>query len=160
MPCNRGIQGKGRNYGQVGQLQLKADQITMSPWTDKAFSRFWTVMGQMYGTAWYTTYGPEPSGDWKSELQTLSYECVDKTLKHFKSVPQMPDVVVFMAKAREAPTPTPRPEPIRITKTGSGRRSVFLPGESFSDYMDAMHKSGKTKAEFDRERLLANGWKA
>lgn len=130
----------------------------MNLWTDKAFTRFWTVMGQMYGTAWYTTYGPEPAGDWKVELQTLSYECVDNTLKHFKSVPLMPDLKTFMAKAREAPEPAPETVATKVTKKTGGKRSVFRPGESFNDYMNAMQKSGKTKAEFDRERLLANGW--
>ena len=37
------------------------------------------------------------------------------------------------------------------------KRSVFLPGESYQDYLDALGKSGKSRAGFDAERLERNG---
>ena len=38
------------------------------------------------------------------------------------------------------------------------KRSVFLPGESYQDYLDALGKSGKSRADFDAERLERNGY--
>ena len=36
--------------------------------------------------------------------------------------------------------------------------SVFLPSESYQDYLDALGKSGKSRADFDAERLERNGY--
>lgn len=131
----------------------------MSDWTDDTFKRFWKAMGDIYGTAWYAAVGPEPAGNWKLELQSLSLERVRETVKHFRGVQMMPDLITFMAKAREG-MPTPNPVTVNKPKLkmGNAKRSVFKPGESFRDYQDAMHKSGLTKAEFDRQRLKENGW--
>ena len=38
------------------------------------------------------------------------------------------------------------------------KRSVLLPGESYQDYLDALGKSGKSRADFDAERLERNGY--
>ena len=38
------------------------------------------------------------------------------------------------------------------------KRTVFLPGESYQDYLDALGKSGKSRADFDAERLERNGY--
>ena len=49
----------------------------------------------------------------------------------------------------------------KIKKTSGGRRNVFLPGESWSDYQAARHKAGQEGMDagaFDRMRLALNGW--
>lgn len=38
------------------------------------------------------------------------------------------------------------------------KRTMFLPGESYQDYLDALGKSGKSRADFDAERLERNGY--
>lgn len=38
--------------------------------------------------------------------------------------------------------------------------SVFLPGESFGDYVDARNKSGLSIEMFEAKRLISNGWTA
>jgi len=48
----------------------------------------------------------------------------------------------------------------RIKLEFHGRRSVFLPGESYADYLAAAASSGKSKSAFDAERLSAHGWSA
>ena len=38
------------------------------------------------------------------------------------------------------------------------KRSVLLPNESYQDYLDALGKSGKSRTDFDAERLERNGY--
>jgi hypothetical protein len=38
------------------------------------------------------------------------------------------------------------------------KKNVFLPGESYNDYIEALNKSGMEKTKFNRGRLIKNGW--
>ncbi len=38
------------------------------------------------------------------------------------------------------------------------KKNIFLPNESYNDYLDALNKSKLGRTEFNRGRLIKNGW--
>ena len=47
---------------------------------------------------------------------------------------------------------------IALLKSCNVKRSILLPGESYNDFLDALHKSKKPRGQFEAERLVKNGW--
>ena len=47
---------------------------------------------------------------------------------------------------------------IALLKSSNIKRSILLPGESYNDFLDALHKSRKSRGQFEAERLVKNGW--
>lgn len=154
-----------------------AEQSTAPPnqWTEVAYKRFWHTMGEIFGRPWYEQNGPEPTQVWMGSLSGLSYDKAAAVLQHFRASGDAfpPNLSQVMAKAREIklrrdePKALPKPanasvaekclSAMKAPKHGH-RRNVFRPGESYNDYLTALGESGKTKHEFDRERLALRGW--
>lgn len=145
-------------------------------WSEVAYKRFWHTMGEIFGRPWYEQNGPEPTQVWMGSLRELSYDKAAAVLQHFRTSGDAfpPNLSQVIAKAREIklrrydePKALPKPadttvaekclSALRAMKDGH-RRNVFRPGESYNDYLTALGNSGKTKQEFDRERLLLRGW--
>ena len=156
---------------------MGAVESTQSQWTDLAYKRFWHTMGEIFGRPWYEQNGPEPTQVWMGSLRELSYDKAAAVLQHFRASGDAfpPNLSQVMSKAREIKLrrydETPAlPKPVvnatvaekclsAMRALGKGhRRNVFRPGEGYNDYLTALQASGKTKQQFDRERLLLRGW--
>lgn len=149
-------------------------------WTTEAYKRWWHRMGQIFGRPWYDQHGPEANETWCMSLSELSFERAAAVLEHYRTADETypPNCSQVMALARQIRLSAPAkalPPPSQSEKTPEivqaaisqirnpyieKNRNVFRKGESLRDYLDARTKSGKTNAQFDAERLHANGWSA
>lgn len=148
--------------------------------TEALCAKWWVAMGDIFGKPWYTHNGPEPTGAWLSSLREMRLERAMAVLQHFRvsgdAFPPNLSVVMKVARemkldtARQLPAQLPPPDrqaspntvekSIRDARRASGyiKRSVLKRGEALGDYQKALAESGMSKAEFDAQRLIENGW--
>ena len=144
-----------------------------TPWTEDAYKRFWARMGEIFGTPWFSQNGPEVNASWRSSLAELSFDQAVSAIEHYRKSGDVypPNLSAFMGSAKQFKKTVdykalPAPEKnmgiiidaiAKMKKqTSGGRRNVFLPGESWTDYQTAKHKAkqGGIRAEaFDASRM-------
>lgn len=132
-------------------------------------------MGEIFGTRWYETHGPEASNLWQASITGMSMERAGVVIEHFRTCgqahpPTMSEVVHIGRTVRLPEKQSPRlPRPDvdskkieasieQMRRAGNQRRNKFLPGEGPNDYHKALMESGLTAQEFEAQRLAANGW--
>ena len=145
--------------------------------------RLWEKMTEIYGDQWVRKYGDTPNDTWASMCEsvapTVIRDAITECIKKNNFPPSLPEFGGYIrdlqriAKQREDSTPQlPRIMSERereqardvIAKASpkkasrGNRRTLLLPGESYADYSEALAASGKSTAEFRRERLAMNGW--
>jgi len=136
--------------------------------------RFWYRMGEIFGAAWYREHGSEATDLWRKSLSEISFERAALVVEHYRvsGADYPPTLSQIMKAARELrmpvephkALPAPAPDMDKVASAISDMRqatkrrysSVFLPGESFTDYQRAMQESGMSKEMFDGMRLRMN----
>lgn len=149
-----------------------------TPWTETAYKRFWARMGEVFGTPWFSQNGPEMNASWQASLAELSFDQAVSAMEHYRKSGDAypPNLSAFMGTAKQfkkvadyKSLPPPVKNLADIGKAISemkrqnsgGRRNVFLPGESWTDYQTAKHKAkqaGIGAEAFDASRMALNGW--
>lgn len=146
----------------------------LNGWTEEAYKRFWHHMGGVFGRPWYEQNGPETTEVWKREVSEISLDRMAATLHHFRLSGDHypPNLSVFMKTARDiklrrldepqiehkADSDTIAKSIEKMRSKRSKVRCVFKPDESMEDYFEAIRVSGKSRVEFDQQRLVENGW--
>ncbi|WP_461572101.1 hypothetical protein [Sulfuricaulis sp.] len=145
-------------------------------WPDEYVKRFWYRMGEIFGAAWYREYGPEATDLWRTSLSEISFERAALVVNHFRRSgdrypPTMSQVMKVAREVREPShpykaLPAPHQDAEKVAsniaqmRKKSRVKTVLLSGESFTDYQSALVSSGKSRCEFDAERLRMNGYES
>lgn len=147
-------------------------------------SIFWASMIQMFGSMWVRERGEQPNQMWQALIADHDSRTIEAVINHFKCsghpFPPTLSEAGAIAKMFKGSVPGPgpvleKPRPLPSEKeadekikkvfdslqSGQKRRTTFFPGESFKSHEEAWaaaFKNGKTRAEFEAERLQKNGW--
>jgi hypothetical protein len=147
---------------------------------EQVAARVWDNMLEMYGSEWSFKFGSTPTQGWIDMLGDFDVELISRALKQCLTSHNKPPTMPEFRSLIKSQLPTTQeymaslPPPKVYTeeevkrahetlkkaapKTSGGKRSILLPGECLEDFKKAMAESGKSEAEFRRERLAMNGW--
>lgn len=152
----------------------------MSKWSELAFERFWEAMCEIYGGPdWIKKHGEVPDKYWRKMLEGMDYDRVKATIdlcdeycdQYVISMSQFRgryhDVRMPQPDQKYLPPKNPVPKE-KVTELAKGfsaeggrRRNCFKPGETLPEFMDALCEAlgeGKTRQEFEMDRMKQNGW--
>lgn len=157
--------------------------------TPEHIALLWERMTMIYGHKWTSSYGEKDDGTWRKGLADVSPDQIGTGLERCRTSDDEwpPTLPIFRSRCLvsqyAAPYHRPFPkmiEPPRTKNVGNdamerikralseqtkigvdkrGHKNVLLPGEGYGDYIDAMHRSGLSKEEFDLHRLRHNAAK-
>lgn len=155
-------------------------------WREEDYTTFWAAMTDIYGVQWKNKNGDTVGLMWRNKLAQYPVERIMAAVAICQDAGDEYPInqSVFFSRVRQVklsaahedykalPQPNKqaqeqnkrRAEEMAVRLRGKnkiGARSVFLPGENLQQYREAKAKAmttGKTAAEFEWERLQANGW--
>ncbi len=140
-------------------------------------------MGEIFGTRWYETNGPEATNLWQQSLTEWSLHRGAAVIEYYRTSghahpPTLSEIVHVARTLKIAADKPPTEAPKRITgpvikseRTAaefarlrnmkrSGSENAFYPGEGLGEYLAALNKSGMKEQEFAKYRVRSKKEKA